>query len=112
MHMPVVELDFRNCLLWCALTWLTAQLNRVNSATCQPVAGFAAWEHFLHEYKAAHPEVCIIDRLDRIRALHNRATMLTALKGEGITLSQVTPSCVVNASAQLAKHVDMPVVQE
>jgi hypothetical protein len=34
--------------------------------------------------------VCIIDRLDRIRALHNRATMLTPLKGEGITLAQVS----------------------
>uniref|UniRef100_A0A383WNE1 Uncharacterized protein n=1 Tax=Tetradesmus obliquus TaxID=3088 RepID=A0A383WNE1_TETOB len=50
-----------------------------------------AWEHFLHEYKAAHPEVVIIDRLDRIRALHNRATMLTPLKGDGITLAPPHP---------------------
>lgn len=70
----------------------------------------AAWEHFLHEYKAAHPEVVIIDRLDRIRALHNRATMLTPLKGDGITLAPVRPQqqhhsfFVVDASTTLQHH--------
>lgn len=45
----------------------------------------------LQEYKHAHPGVCIIDKLDKIRALHNRATMLTPLQGEGITLQQPPP---------------------
>lgn len=49
----------------------------------------AEWEAYLQQYLAAHPEVKVIDRLDRIKALHNRATMLRPLQGDGITLLRV-----------------------
>eukprot|EP00775_Hariotina_reticulata_P014719 gene14719-14887_t len=47
------------------------------------------WEAYLQQYMAVHPEVTVIDRLDRIKALHNRATMLRPLQGDGISLLRV-----------------------
>lgn len=49
------------------------------------------WEQELRAYVAAHPRVVVVDRLDKIRQLHNRATMLRPLQGEGIVLTQVGP---------------------
>lgn len=46
----------------------------------------AAWEHNLQGYTTAHPEVRVIDRVDGIRLLQNRATMLNVLNGNGIAL--------------------------
>mmetsp|Transcript_10669 Transcript_10669/g.22930 ORF Transcript_10669/g.22930 Transcript_10669/m.22930 type:complete len:422 (+) Transcript_10669:247-1512(+) len=42
------------------------------------------WERNLLEYSKAHPEVRVIDRVDGIRTLQNRATMLSPLHGDGI----------------------------
>lgn len=44
------------------------------------------WERNLLDYSKAHPDVTVIDRVDGIRALQNRSTMLSALSGEGIML--------------------------
>jgi len=43
----------------------------------------AEWEAYLQQYMAAHPEVTVIDRVDRIKALHNRATMLCPHRAMG-----------------------------
>jgi hypothetical protein len=51
------------------------------------------WEASLRAYVAAHPEVVVVDSIDRIRQLHNRATMLRPLQGAGITLQQVGVRC-------------------
>mmetsp|Transcript_15093 Transcript_15093/g.40824 ORF Transcript_15093/g.40824 Transcript_15093/m.40824 type:complete len:443 (+) Transcript_15093:139-1467(+) len=44
------------------------------------------WERNLLDYSKAHPDVTVIDRVDGIRALQNRSTMLSVLNGEGIVL--------------------------
>jgi hypothetical protein len=44
----------------------------------------AGWEKNLLEYCKLHPDVTVIDRVEGIRMLHNRLTMLTPLYGEGI----------------------------
>jgi hypothetical protein len=49
----------------------------------------ADWEQQLRQYVADHPQVVVVDRLDKIRQLHNRATMLRPLQGAGILLQQV-----------------------
>jgi len=46
----------------------------------------AAWERNLQDYAHQHPGVTVIDRVDGIRALQNRATMLSVLDGQGIVL--------------------------
>jgi hypothetical protein len=53
---------------------------------CVPCAG---WEQQLRQYVSDHPQVVVVDRLDKIRQLHNRATMLRPLQGSGILLTQV-----------------------
>lgn len=87
MHTMLVHRSPQPPPLHVSSTLLSATVHPRPGCSC--TAAVAAWEQFLQEYKAAHPEVCIIDRLDRIKALQNRSTMLTPLKGEGITLSQV-----------------------
>jgi hypothetical protein len=54
----------------------------------------ADWERNLTDYCRQHPDVAVIDRVEGIRLLHNRATMLTPLQGEGITV-QVSTAWVV-----------------
>lgn len=44
------------------------------------------WEANLLEYVKQHPNVKVIDKVDGIRTLQNRSTMLTALHGNGIVL--------------------------
>ena len=48
--------------------------------------GHTEWERNLLEYSKTHPDVTVIDRVDGIRALQNRSTMLSVLNGEGIVL--------------------------
>ena len=50
----------------------------------------ADWEQQLRQYVGNHPQVVVVDRLDKIKQLHNRATMLKPLQGDGILLQQVT----------------------
>ncbi len=44
----------------------------------------AEWERSLEEYMRYRPDTKVIDRVDGIRTLQNRATMLHPLKGVGI----------------------------
>lgn len=46
------------------------------------------WEANLLEYIKQHPRVKVIDKVDGIRTLQNRSTMLTALHGNGIVVQQ------------------------
>jgi hypothetical protein len=51
-------------------------------------------------YLREHPEVKVIDRLDGIRTLQNRGTMLLPLQGDGIAAVQVrerTPCAAAGA---------------
>ena len=48
----------------------------------------AGWEQQLRQYVLDHPEVVVVDSIDKIRQLHNRSTMLRPLQGEGIVLQQ------------------------
>lgn len=50
---------------------------------CSP----AVWEHNLQQYTQKHPEVRVIDRVDGIRLLQNRATMLNVLNGNGMAFT-------------------------
>lgn len=49
----------------------------------------ADWEQQLLQYVRDNPQVVVVDRLDKIRQVHNRATMLRPLQGDGIILQQV-----------------------
>lgn len=53
------------------------------------ITACADWEQQLRQYAADNPRVVVVDSLDRIRQLHNRATMLRPLQGDGIVLQQV-----------------------
>lgn len=44
------------------------------------------WERNLDEYLRLHPGTTVIDRVDGIRSLQNRATMLLPLQSPGISL--------------------------
>lgn len=57
-----------------------------------PCCVLAEWERDLLEYSKQHPEVTVIDRVDGIRTLQNRSTMLSPLHGDGI-LVKVGASC-------------------
>lgn len=48
------------------------------------------WENLLLDYVREHPGVKVIDRLDSIRNLQNRGTMLNSLCGEGILVKVST----------------------
>lgn len=46
----------------------------------------AEWEANLTDYAKQHPEVIIIDHLERIKTLQNRSTMLFPVQGDGIVV--------------------------
>lgn len=83
----------------------------------QPDAG---WERNLKNYIHMHPDVTVIDRLEAIRTLRNRATMLTPLYGKGIVVNPTgtlppTSSppggegrCTTSAARQGPVHVQAP----
>lgn len=53
-----------------------------------------------------HPEVVVVDSIDKIRQLHNRSTMLRPLQGAGIILQQPQHTCMpAHAASQPAGQV-------
>lgn len=55
--------------------------------------GGADMERRIAEFQAAHTSVPIIDPVARVRPLHDRAAMLGALGGGGITILVLLPIC-------------------
>lgn len=70
---------------------------------CCVVWRCAVWERLLQHYMSQHPHVKLIDKLDCIRTLQNRATMLTPLTGNGIVI-QVTPMHLSVTPAVVPMH--------
>ncbi len=56
------------------------------------------WESNVHKYLQQHPSVKLIDRVDGIKTLQNRATMLSPLHGGGVNF-KVTRHFDVRAKA-------------
>lgn len=70
----------------------TADLRPV-AVCCPSLCPPADWEQQLRQYVSNHPETVVVDRIDKIRQLHNRATMLRPLQGDGVVLQQpVSPT--------------------
>lgn len=67
---------------------------------CRP----ADWEQQLRQYVSNHPETVVVDRIDKIRQLHNRATMLRPLQGDGIVLQQPVGSPTTRSTCGALPH--------